>query len=122
MESLTGNKRSRQVDDLGTDFGQVQKAVLNELSSILQSVNPGDMTGLIRAIRSANRICCYGVSREGLVLKAFSINLHNLGFNATFVGDTNAPSLTTGDLFIVAAGPSYYSTVNPHFLTALESF
>ena len=109
---MIGNKRERQEDRRNEDFGYVQSAVLDELSTILQSVDPRDVTGLARAIRDANRICCYGVGREGLVLKAFAINLHNLGFKAYFVGDTNTPALTTGDLFVVAAGPSYYSTVS----------
>lgn len=110
-DTVSGNKRDRQDEVLRDDFGSVQSAVLNELAGILQSVDARDMAGLARAIQDANCICCYGVNREGLALKAFTINLHNLGFKAHFVGDTNTPPLTTGDLFLVSAGPSYYSTV-----------
>lgn len=120
-DNVTGNKRERQDEFLGDDFGSIQSAVLEELTTILESVDERDMSGLARAIHDANRVCCYGVNREGLALKAFTINLHNLGFKAYFVGDTNTPPLTTGDLFIVAAGPSYYSTVNALSLEAMRS-
>ena len=115
---MTGNKRGRQEEEMGDDFGKAQAAVLEELSTILRSVDSRDMIGLARAVRDAKNICSYGVSREGLALKAFTINLHNLGFKAYFVGDTNTPPLSSGDLFLVSAGPSYYSTVICCFLLA----
>eukprot|EP00210_Caulerpa_lentillifera_P006248 g5967.t1 len=118
---MTGNKRERQEDDLTDDFYSVQSAVLNELSGILQSVDSRDAKGLARAIRDANRVCCYGVNREGLEMKGFALSLFYLGFKAHYVGDTTAPPLAKGDLFLVSAGPSYYSTVSALALEAMRS-
>lgn len=44
-------------------------------------------------------------------MKAFAANLFQLGLEASAVGDTSAPLLGKGDLFLAAAGPSYYGTV-----------
>lgn len=44
-------------------------------------------------------------------MKAFAANLFQLGLEASVVGDTSAPMLGKGDLFLAAAGPSYYGTV-----------
>jgi len=119
--TVSGNKRERQEDDLSEDFTTVQSTVLDELSGILQSVDGQDIKGLARAIRDANNICCYGVSREGLAMKGLALNLFHLGFKAHSVGDTTTPPLTKGDLFLVAAGPSYYSTVSALGLEAMRA-
>ena len=106
-------KRERdESDDIFEDFARVQSSVFEELSSILAAVDSSEATSLARAIRDARLICCYGVGREGLVMKGLASNLHHLGFQAYVVGDTNTPTLGKGDLFLVSAGPSYYSTVS----------
>lgn len=119
--TYSGNKRERQEEDMSEDFFQVQTDVLDELSAILQSVDCRDIKGLARAIRDANHICCYGVNGEGLAMKTFALKLFHLGFKAHCVGDITAPSLTKGDLLLVAAGPSYYSTVSALALEAMRS-
>eukprot|EP00210_Caulerpa_lentillifera_P007160 g6850.t1 len=119
--TISGNKRERQETDLSDDFASVQSVILDEITGILQSVDGRDIKGLARAIRDANNICCYGVSREGLVMKGFALNLFHLGFKSHCVGDTTTPALTRGDLLLVAAGPSYYSTVSALGLEAMRS-
>lgn len=109
---MSGIKREREGDDQFDDFFKVQASVFEELSSILASVDANDVTAMARAIRDARTICCYGVGREGLVMKALASNLHHMGFEAYTVGDTNTPALGKSDLFLVSAGPSYYSTVS----------
>lgn len=119
---ISGLKRERdESDDIFEDFARVQSSVFEELSSILAAVDSSEATSLARAIRDARLICCYGVGREGLVMKGLASNLHHLGFQAYVVGDTNTPTLGKGDLFLVSAGPSYYSTVSALSLEAMRS-
>jgi len=118
---VSGIKRERDEDDQFEDYFKIQTSIFEELSAIMSSVDPNDVTSLARAIRDARVVCCYGVGREGLVMKGLASNLHHLGFEAYTVGDTNTPSLGKGDLFLVSAGPSYYSTVSALSLEAMRS-
>jgi len=112
---MAGNKRERQEETSLESFTVVASEVMTELQTILRSVDESEITRLAKDIIRARNICCYGVGTEGLALKALSMNLHRLGFKSYYVGDTNAPPLSIGDVFLVSAGPSYYSTVL-HFL------
>lgn len=100
------------------DFSKVSTTVLEELSSILSTVDKEDIILLATAIRNANKICCCGVGREGLVMRALASSLHHLGLEAYSVGDTNMPQFGTDDLVLVSAGPSYYSSVSALALEA----
>ncbi|CAD7699633.1 unnamed protein product [Ostreobium quekettii] len=118
---VSGIKRERDEDDQFEDYFKIQTSIFEELSAIMSSVDPNDVTSLARAIRDARVVCCYGVGREGLVMKGLASNLHHMGFEAYTVGDTNTPTLGKGDLFLVSAGPSYYSTVSALSLEAMRS-
>src|SRR5262249_4659895 len=62
-------------------------------------------------ILGARRIACYGVGREGLMMKALCMRLMHLGLDAHMVGDMTTPHLGGGDLLLVSAGPGQFSTV-----------
>jgi len=62
-------------------------------------------------ILKAWRIACYGVGREGLMMKALCMRLMHLGLNANVVGDMTTPPVGKGDLLIASAGPGSFSTV-----------
>jgi 6-phospho-3-hexuloisomerase len=62
-------------------------------------------------IMKAHRIACYGVGREGLMMKALCMRLMHLGLDAHVVGDMTTPPLRKGDLLIASAGPGSFSTV-----------
>lgn len=94
-------------DDFATIFG----TVVEELTSIASTINSTEVQLLAEAIKEAKHICCYGVGREGLVMRALASNLHHLGFKCYVVGETNMPTIGPSDLFLVSAGPSYYSSV-----------
>ena len=57
------------------------------------------------ALAQAGRIACYGVGREGLMMKALAMRLYHLGLDAHVVGDMTTPPLGPGDLLMVSAGP-----------------
>jgi 6-phospho-3-hexuloisomerase len=62
-------------------------------------------------ILKARRIACYGVGREGLMMKALCMRLMHLGLDAHVVGDMTTPPVGKGDLLIASAGPGSFSTV-----------
>ncbi len=45
-----------------------------------QAVGDSDVDTMLAAVKDAKRIVTFGVGREGLVLKAFAMRLHHLGF------------------------------------------
>ena len=84
---------------------------LSEIGSVLAQV-PADTGDLMCAeILKAHRIACYGVGREGLMMRALCMRLMHLGLDAHAVGDVTAPPLGKGDLLIASAGPGSFSTV-----------
>ena len=62
-------------------------------------------------ILRARHIACYGVGREGLMMRALCMRLMHLGLDAHFVGDMTTPPIGAGDLLIASAGPGAFSTV-----------
>lgn len=56
---------------------------LREVHTILDEINAEVVAGVKAAISQAQKVCCYGVGREGLVLKAFATSLHHMGINVS---------------------------------------
>ncbi|TRD15583.1 SIS domain-containing protein [Palleronia caenipelagi] len=86
--------------------------------TLLDELRPGlapdvlAQTGpLVREITGARRIACYGVGREGLMMRALAMRLYHLGCDVHVVGDMTAPPLGVGDLLVLSAGPGDFSTV-----------
>ena len=61
-------------------------------------------------ILAARRIACFGVGREGLMMRALCMRLMHLGFDAHVVGDMTTPPIGPGDLLMISAGPGAFST------------
>lgn len=76
---ILGNKRERNETECWEDFAKVKSLVFEELSGIINSIDSNEIIGVARAIKDAKRICCYGVGREGFVMKGLSLNLFHLG-------------------------------------------
>ena len=85
--------------------------VLAELRPGLSGQILGQIALLSQALAQARRILCYGVGREGLMMKALTMRLFHLGCEAHVVGDMTAPSVATEDVLFVSAGPGHFSTV-----------
>ncbi|NNE81850.1 MAG: SIS domain-containing protein [Silicimonas sp.] len=88
------------------------RAALDELSGVLDRVDPDAMEVACQMIADARAILLYGCGREGLQMRGLAMRLFHLGLNAGMVGDMNAPALGDGDLFVVSAGPGELSTVS----------
>ena len=69
------------------------------------------MAGL-EELAAARRIVCYGVGREGLMMRALAMRLYHAGLDAHVVGDMSCPPVGAGDLLVVSAGPGGFSTVD----------
>lgn len=85
--------------------------VLDELRPGLTPQVLAQLKPLAAALSKTQRICCYGVGREGLMMKALTMRLYHLGLDAHVVGDMTTPPLGSGDTLFVSAGPGHFSTV-----------
>ena len=84
---------------------------LGDLGRVFAALAPNTGELLCAEILKARRIACYGVGREGLMMKALCMRLMHLGLDAHVVGDMTTPHLGSGDLLLVSAGPGQFSTV-----------
>lgn len=85
--------------------------VLDELRPGLAPDVLAQIAPLSEALSNAGRIVCYGVGREGLMMKALAMRLFHLGLDAHVVGDMTTPPAGKGDVLFVSAGPGQFSTV-----------
>lgn len=86
-------------------------AVCEQVCDVLGSVADEQVYQLMNLVRGAKHVFCYGVGREGLVVRSFAMRLYHLGKQVSVVGDMNCPPVSAGDLLFVSAGPGYFSTV-----------
>ena len=84
---------------------------LSEIESVFSHVVADTFERMCHEIVQARRIACYGVGREGLMMKALCMRLMHLGLDAHVAGDMTTPPLGKGDLLIASAGPGSFSTV-----------
>ena len=87
------------------------RQVLSEIQSVFDRLAPDAADRMCDEILKARRIACYGVGREGLMMKALCMRLMHLGLDAHMVGDMTTPPVGAGDLLIASAGPGTFSTV-----------
>jgi 6-phospho-3-hexuloisomerase len=93
------------------DLHSMSKKALGELGDVFARTDPDMIDRMCDEILAARRIACYGVGREGLMMKALCMRLMHLGLDAHVVGDMTTPPVGAGDLLLVSAGPGAISTV-----------
>jgi 6-phospho-3-hexuloisomerase len=84
---------------------------LDEIRGVLEAGAAAEVDRLCGEVLKAHRIACYGVGREGLMMRALCMRLMHLGLDAHMVGDMTTPPVGAGDLLVVSAGPGSFSTV-----------
>jgi 6-phospho-3-hexuloisomerase len=84
---------------------------LDEIRGVLEAGAAAEVDRLCEELQKARRIACYGVGREGLMMRALCMRLMHLGLDAHMVGDMTTPPLSEGDLLVISAGPGSFSTV-----------
>ena len=82
-----------------------------ELSAVFVEVPASALDDTVQAVVAARRIACYGVGREGLMMRALTMRLYHLGLEAHPVGDMSTPPVAAGDLLLTSAGPGHFATV-----------
>lgn len=103
------------------DFHAMAAQAIQEVGAVLAALSSDDAERMCDEILRARRIACYGVGREGLMMKALCMRLMHLGLDAHVVGDMTTPPIGEGDLLIVSAGPGAFSTVLALMGVAKES-
>ena len=83
----------------------------DEMKAAAAGVDPAALTGMVDELAAAKRVVCYGVGREGLMMRALAMRLYHMGLDAHVVGDMSCPPVGAGDLLVVSAGPGDFSTV-----------
>lgn len=95
---------------MNLDIRTMSEQALADVGAVLESVADDVADDMCGEILRAKRIACYGVGREGLMMKALCMRLMHLGLDAHMVGDMTTPPLGKGDLFLLSAGPGAFST------------
>ena len=93
------------------DLAGMAGRAAEEIRAATAGVDADQMAALIGALAEARRAVCYGVGREGLMMRALAMRLYHMGLDAHVVGDMSCPPLGAGDLLVVSAGPGAFSTV-----------
>src|SRR6188474_3002893 len=94
-----------------SDMPKLARQACDEIAAVFTPASSDAALRLCDEIERARRIACYGVGREGLMMKALCMRLMHLGLDAHVVGDMTTPPVGSGDLFLASAGPGSFSTV-----------
>jgi 6-phospho-3-hexuloisomerase len=98
-------------DDGAATVRAMAHQALLEIDAVLGNVATDSGERMCNEVLKAGRIACYGVGREGLMMKALCMRLMHLGLNAHVAGDMTTPPINKCDLLVVSAGPGSFSTV-----------
>lgn len=82
-----------------------------EVTSVFQRIDWQPVEALVAELHAAKTIFCYGVGREGLMMRGWCMRLMHAGQAAHVVGDMTTPPAGVGDLLLVSAGPGKFATV-----------
>jgi 6-phospho-3-hexuloisomerase len=93
------------------DARELAVGAADEVRDVIGRIPVETFEDLCAEIERARRIACYGVGREGLMMRALCMRLVHLGLDAHVVGDMTTPPVGGGDLFLASAGPGQFSTV-----------
>jgi 6-phospho-3-hexuloisomerase len=88
--------------------------VLDELNGTLRAISPEPLDTFRQMILDANRIFTDAKGRSGLHLRGFAMRLMHAGFQVHVVDDVTTPSITTGDLLIIASGSGRTASLVSH--------
>lgn len=103
------------------DFKELAAGALREIQDVFDKIEEDTAERMCNELLNAKKIACYGVGREGLMMKALCMRLMHLGLDAHVVGDMTTPPIGSGDILVVSAGPGSFSTVLALMQTASEA-
>lgn len=82
-------------------FHEIANAVIEEHKKVLLAVDDKEIEKLLDAIVGARCIQVFGMGRMKCAVRAFTMRLMHMGFDAHVVYDTTCPNIGPGDLLIV---------------------
>jgi 6-phospho-3-hexuloisomerase len=92
------------------DIPALARQACAEVAAVFTSATSEAAARMCDEILRARRIACFGVGREGLMMRALCMRLMHLGLDAHVVGDMTTPPIGRGDLLMISAGPGAFST------------
>lgn len=93
-------------------YKEIAQVVIKEHEKVLLDVADSDVDQFIDEIIKAKKIQVFGMGRMYSSVKAFTMRLMHMGFDAHVVFETTCPNIAAGDLLIVnAACNTIYGTV-----------
>ncbi|MCL1854737.1 MAG: 6-phospho-3-hexuloisomerase [Clostridia bacterium] len=78
--------------------------IVKELERTMIDTDAVQGERLADAILASGKVFVAGAGRSGFAVKAFSMRLMHMGFDAYVVGETVTPNLEPGDLLIIGSG------------------
>jgi 6-phospho-3-hexuloisomerase len=78
--------------------------VLEEVSTALRGVSADQVAACKRAVLSARRVFLGGKGRSGWIMRAAAIRMMHLGLSVHVIDEPTTPSITPGDLLLLASG------------------
>jgi 6-phospho-3-hexuloisomerase len=85
--------------------------ILSEIQTVLQKIDNEEVEQMKNEICSARKIVVCGAGRVGYAIRGFGMRLGHLGLNAYTLGDSTVPSISEGDLLLVASGSGETQTI-----------
>lgn len=89
------------MDDVRTAAQQA----LDELAQCFDGMQADAPLVLAQEMLEAKTIVCFGMGREGLMVRAFCMRLMHLGLDAHMAGDVTTPPIGPGDALFLSTGP-----------------
>ena len=85
-------------------FSEYGKKIVGELERTISALSDTQGEKLVDAILQAEQVFVAGAGRSGFSVKAFTMRLMHMGYNAYVVGETVTPNITDKDLIIFGSG------------------
>ena len=92
-------------------FKSQNDLILNEIKQVLSKINESEVQQFVDEILAANTIVVCGAGRVGMAIRGFGMRLAHLGLKAFTLGDSVVPSISQGDVLIVASGSGETQTI-----------
>ncbi|MHB1315773.1 MAG: phosphoheptose isomerase family protein [Christensenellales bacterium] len=98
-----------------------KEQMIEELGRSYLATDVGQLDDFIAALEQARRIFFYAQGREMLMLSAFAMRVHHMGYEVYVIGETSAPPIGRGDVLAVSSGTGAGGVLFAQIETALRA-
>jgi 6-phospho-3-hexuloisomerase len=96
----------------------IKENIMEELSRHYLAVDEKQLNEFIRLLERAKRVFFFAQGREMLMLSAFAMRVHHMGFHVYVVGETSVPAIGEDDVLVVSSGMGYGLVLSVQLKTA----